>query len=295
VRGRYAVKFRVVGDENQDVQPVVASFGEEMRKEREIRGISLKEIADSTKISKRYLECLERDDYTNLPAAVFTRGFVREYARYLGLNPDEAVNRYLHFRLSLEESGAAPRELKQPPRDIAREPLREMRRETARESLRKIQRGDETEAPRKRGFSLAIWAFLVLVIAVLAALWLLEDRLPWRQIKPTEPVADTNLPVAASVTTPAAPTPLAVNEELVMQVRATEDSWITLESDGRNVFNSQLRRGEQQTFRAREHFRFRSIGNAGGIEISLNGVALPSMGESGRVIRDRVIDRTAIP
>lgn len=281
-------------DETQDVQPIVSSFGEEMRKEREIRGISLKEIADSTKISKRYLECLERDDYSNLPAAVFTRGFVREYARYLGLNPDEAVNRYLHFRLSLEESGAAPRELKQPPRDIAREPLREMRSETARESLRKIQRGDDVEAPRKRGFSLAIWAFLVLVIVVLAALWLLEDRLPWRRPQPAEPIATTTAP-ATSGTIPAAPPPLAVNEELVMQIRATEDSWITLEADGRNVFNSQLRRGEQQTFRAREQFRFRSIGNAGGIEVSLNGVALPSMGESGRVIRDRVIDRTAIP
>src|SRR6059058_1865847 len=72
----------------------LASFGEELRREREIRGISLKEIADSTKISKRFLEAIERNDHKTLPAPVFTRGFIREYARYLGLHADEIVNRY---------------------------------------------------------------------------------------------------------------------------------------------------------------------------------------------------------
>src|SRR3989440_10746425 len=72
----------------------LAAFGEELRREREIRGISLKEIADATKISKRFLEAIERNDHKTLPAPVFTRGFVREYARYLGLNAEEMVNRY---------------------------------------------------------------------------------------------------------------------------------------------------------------------------------------------------------
>src|SRR6266568_7051373 len=72
----------------------LASFGEELRREREIRGISLKEIADATKISRRFLEAIERNDHRTLPAPVFTRGFIREYARYLGLNCDEIVNRY---------------------------------------------------------------------------------------------------------------------------------------------------------------------------------------------------------
>src|SRR2546426_6975146 len=72
----------------------LASFGEELRREREIRGISLKEISDATKISKRFLEAIERNDHRTLPAPVFTRGFVREYARYLGLNAEEMVTRY---------------------------------------------------------------------------------------------------------------------------------------------------------------------------------------------------------
>src|SRR6266550_8289773 len=82
---------------DQEPQPQVselASFGEELRREREIRGISLKEISDATKISKRFLEAIERNDHKTLPAPVFTRGFIREYSRYLGLNADEIVNRY---------------------------------------------------------------------------------------------------------------------------------------------------------------------------------------------------------
>src|SRR5436190_23561760 len=72
----------------------LASFGEELRREREIRGISLKEIADATKISKRFLDAIEKNDHKTLPAPVFTRGFIREYARYLGLSSEEIVNRY---------------------------------------------------------------------------------------------------------------------------------------------------------------------------------------------------------
>src|SRR3954463_5036198 len=82
-------------DQEPQPQPSeLASFGEELRREREIRGISLKEIADATKISKRFLDAIERNDHKTLPAPVFTRGFVREYARYLGLNAEEIVGRY---------------------------------------------------------------------------------------------------------------------------------------------------------------------------------------------------------
>src|SRR5215213_1215864 len=81
-------------DQDPQRYPELASFGEELRREREIRGISLKEIADATKISKRFLEAIERNDHRTLPAPVFTRGFVREYARYVGLNSEDMVSRY---------------------------------------------------------------------------------------------------------------------------------------------------------------------------------------------------------
>lgn len=78
-------------------------FGEELRKEREIRGIELREIAEATKISQRFLDALERDDFKYLPAPVFTRGFVREYSRYLGLDASEMVDRYVHFCHSVDD------------------------------------------------------------------------------------------------------------------------------------------------------------------------------------------------
>src|SRR6476659_1486519 len=113
---------------DQEPQPQrsseLASFGEELKREREIRGISLKEIADATKISRRFLEAIERNDHRTLPAPVFTRGFVREYARYLGLNIEEMVNRY-NFAAAgddrIEKSAHLDR-LVQPPPDIVREP-----------------------------------------------------------------------------------------------------------------------------------------------------------------------------
>src|SRR5260370_25182682 len=71
------------------------SFGEELRRERVIRDISLEEISQSTKISVRLLRALEESDVQKLPAPTFTRGFIRAYARHLGIDPEEKVNAYL--------------------------------------------------------------------------------------------------------------------------------------------------------------------------------------------------------
>lgn len=281
--------------------PPPASFGEEMRRQREIRGISLKEIADSTKISKRYLEAIEKDAYGTLPAPVFTRGFVREYARYLGLNPDEAVNRYLQYRQELELAGQVPRDSRRdPPRDIAHEPLREMRHETARETLRKIQAAKEAQGGERRAASgggkrLALF-FLILAVFV-GVVWLLRNPQVWRRVDQPQPAGITNETVARVLTPAAAepaPVPPPQTEELVMVVRATENSWISLEADGRNIFSSELRQGEEQTFRAREQFVFRTVGNAGGISVTLNGVPVPTLGQSGEVVRNRTFDREVL-
>src|SRR5215218_9408716 len=72
-----------------------AAFGDWLRRQREMREISLRDIADRTKISLRYLEAMEDDRFDLLPAPVFAKGFLREYARYIGLSPDEVVNHYL--------------------------------------------------------------------------------------------------------------------------------------------------------------------------------------------------------
>jgi cytoskeletal protein RodZ len=73
----------------------MSSFGETLKRERELRQISLREIAEATKINLRYLDALERDDFRHLPGGVFNKGFVRAYAQFIGIDPDSMVNAYL--------------------------------------------------------------------------------------------------------------------------------------------------------------------------------------------------------
>jgi cytoskeleton protein RodZ len=73
----------------------VSSFGAQLRKAREAKGLSLAHIAAVTKISVRALEAVERNDYSRLPGGIFTRSFVRAYAGEVGLNPDAALKAFL--------------------------------------------------------------------------------------------------------------------------------------------------------------------------------------------------------
>lgn len=78
----------------------MSSFGEELKRERELRQISLREVSEATKINLRYLEALEQNDFRHLPGGVFNKGFVRAYSEYIGVDPEAMVNAYL-----LEERG----------------------------------------------------------------------------------------------------------------------------------------------------------------------------------------------
>lgn len=71
------------------------SFGAWLSRQRTGRGIELKEIAESSKISLQYLKAFEADRFDMLPADVFAKGFLRQYASYVGLDPEEVINFYL--------------------------------------------------------------------------------------------------------------------------------------------------------------------------------------------------------
>lgn len=72
-----------------------ADFGARLREARERRGLSLREIADATKISARSLEALERNDIARLPGGIFSRAFVRAYAVHVGLDPEETISEFM--------------------------------------------------------------------------------------------------------------------------------------------------------------------------------------------------------
>ena len=73
----------------------MGSFGENLRRERDVRGVSLREIAEGTKISVRFLQALEEDRLEVLPGGLFPRAFVRQYALFLGLDPERTVNDFV--------------------------------------------------------------------------------------------------------------------------------------------------------------------------------------------------------
>lgn len=72
----------------------MASLGEELKRERELREISLREISEATKISMRILEAIEKNNYKILPGGIFNRNFIRAYAEFIGVDPENAVNKY---------------------------------------------------------------------------------------------------------------------------------------------------------------------------------------------------------
>jgi len=73
----------------------MSDLGSRLRQAREAQGVSLREIATTTKISVAALEALERNDYSRLPGGIFSRAFVRAYALAVGLDPEQTVTEFL--------------------------------------------------------------------------------------------------------------------------------------------------------------------------------------------------------
>ena len=141
----------------------VGSLGERLRREREMRGVSLDDIAEATKIGTRLLRALEEEHFELLPGGIFNKGFVRAYAKYLGLNEDEAVADYL----------AAAGESSPDPRIIAEQ------------NAGRIDRtGLDTGDHRRAGFPIIPVLILLLVIAAGAGGWqIYQERQRERQAR----------------------------------------------------------------------------------------------------------------
>jgi cytoskeleton protein RodZ len=84
---------------------MATSFGEQLRVAREARGITLREISEQTRISTRYLEAIESDDYKRLPGGIFNKSFIKAYAKYIGFDEKEALEAYAR---TAREQGTSP-------------------------------------------------------------------------------------------------------------------------------------------------------------------------------------------
>src|SRR5215831_1550147 len=93
----------------------MTNFGNSFKKAREHRGLSYAQIADETRISTRFLEAIENEDFQLLPGGIFNRGFIRTYAQRVGLDPDVAIKEYEQLTKSQQpEQPVTPKEAPAP-------------------------------------------------------------------------------------------------------------------------------------------------------------------------------------
>src|SRR6185369_6857480 len=116
-RERRTLRLGVHSEPEEEIPPR-PSLPDRLASARERKGVDLTRAERDTKIRARYLGALERGDYRDLPGAVYTRGFLRNYAIYLGLDPDDVLRQWRRER----GDQAAPEPLIVPPRPIAEPP-----------------------------------------------------------------------------------------------------------------------------------------------------------------------------
>ncbi len=240
------------------------TLGETLRKQRKARGISLVEVAEHTKIGKRYLEALENGEFNQLPGETYIRGFLRAYAKYLELDDELLSRQYL-----------------------------DQRQQDTERSENSPDRGREKDSVNP-----SVWSALVAIL-VLAGLGIgfflfwpsslksktepKSDGLPMQAANPNQAMAP-----AVSNASP------ATGEELTMKIRAKEKTWITIMVDGRQEPDVTLNLNEERTWTAKDRFVLWT-GNAGGIEVTFNGELQPALGQSGEVRKEVIFERKANP
>jgi cytoskeleton protein RodZ len=243
----------------------VLRFGEELRRERLVREITLEEISAATKISVRLLKALEDSDLSRLPAPAFTRGFIRSYSIHIGIDPEEKVCAYLGD-LSDASAGVSPSAARARPR---------------------FWRGRGATAGTIVGGVTAV----LLVLGLIAR----PERRP--AARPEKPSARSARVELKNVAVSSEPTPVVLqgqpavlpapgSDQLVsLLLEFDADSWTKLDAAGETLLEGLVRRGETRRFEARGGFRL-TLGNAGGVRVTIDGHALESLGRTGQVIRD---------
>jgi cytoskeletal protein RodZ len=234
-------------------------FGEHLRREREMRGVSLEEISAATRISTRFLEALENEQWDRLPGGAFNRGFIRSIARFLGLDEDGLVAEYAYERKCLDD-----------PRSV----------------------GHPEQIPRNWGS-----VFLAVVLAamlVAGGSWSLVHfraaiarRLHWRfagvaassggatGATPPGPLA-----TPSTVSPPASGGAAPVAMDLALTIQASKPADLAVAADGQNVFAGSLQASDVKRFEAHETLEVASSDSTAFV-LTLNGRPMPWTGRPG--------------
>ncbi len=233
----------------------MAPIGTELKRERELRGITLQEIADATKINIRYLRDLEEDRLENLPGTFFLKGIIRSFAKYIGLDEKTILNSYYES---------------------------ELHREQEQEEEEEIQKIQYTLPIKVKRILYSISLFLALM-AVLTLIYLFFYQKPTaRQVEETS----STQTIQESVPTPPPEIPVLEEEkELVLELIFLMETWIQIYADGELVIDGLKFEGEKVKVIAKKELLIHT-GNAGGILVTLNNKTGKPFGKPGAVARN---------
>jgi cytoskeletal protein RodZ len=225
------------------------SLGRYLKKERESKGVSLKEVSISTKVKEHLLKAIEEDQYTSLPSPPYIKGFLLSYAKYLGLDPHDV---YLRYEDGLRRRQAT--RLEAPP---AKKILWEKK------------------------YLWMIGGILVLGVGLLGSyLIFLHPPQPAIESVPVAPKAEEPPPPSPQI----AETPPAPEEQpFSLQLKAVEETWVRIQINGQPEHEMTLQPGETTSHQALKQIQL-LVGNAGGLDILFNGKLLERFGKSGEVV-----------
>jgi len=243
------------------------TFGERLKRERELREVPLDEITLATRIGPRFLEALENEDWDKLPGGVFNRGFVRSIARYLGLDEESFLAEY----------------------DLAHNAHAQLVEQ--KHAAQKI----ENRIPQT---PLWIPVTMVLVVLLLLAGLGYGGFYAWRKYGKHRSPAATQILATPSASTPAgAPsTPLAPAAAtpadnnatqsvppappLDLSVSVSSATHVLIQADGATIFDADLRPNENHHFSAHSEFVV-TAADSSAVLLELNGEAMPPLGSPG--------------
>ncbi len=274
-------------------------FGEELRRERELREVTREQLADVTKVSVRQIEALEAGRFELLPSRVFARGFVLALARQLGLDAERTAAAFNH----VHEGWSAERE---------RTSASSAGSSTSSHRIR-------LSRPRKN-VSLNTTALGVAVALVLALLTGVAAVLKGRAGASEGSVARNETPVEATPVPDALRLPPAIAGAVIpvpsesplvepaiakpaqavappgtgrtLTLTFSDDCWTEVSVDGRVLAAELFRKGTTRRFEGGRTFVL-TLGNAGGVEVDVDGAAIGAVGQLGQVVRNFVIGESA--
>jgi cytoskeletal protein RodZ len=259
------------------------SLGEELRRAREERGVSLRQISDATHIGVRFLQAIEADNYAILPGGIFNRSFVRSYARYIGIDEEQALARY---NQQLEEMGGEP----------------------PKSSSARFEAFEEEEPSSWGSISLILLILVILGVGGYGAYRYFKGNAakggePLKSPSAQHAGAPTSSPEAspaaaeakplAAIPTPAPTAMSAPPETLRMRIEAhDEECWIKVTTDNNRPEMGILKPGEGRDFVADDKIIL-NLGRLPAVSVTLNGrpAKIPASGKDGTVAERVVITK----